>query len=982
MTPKGLTLLLLAPVLTLSAQIDPSHNWRTIRTQHFYVHFTPPTESLARRIAADAERAYTQLSRDLHPPRGMIDVVVTDDTDQSNGSATPAPTNRIVLYASPPVSESALRYTNDWAQLVMTHELTHIFHLDRTRGVWALGQHVFGRAPLLFPNLYDPSWLTEGIAVYEESRVAGAGRIEGSEHRMIARAAALEHNFPSIGAASLAQGRFPFGETAYGFGSLFVDYLARTRGDSTIRRFVDKSAANLIPYLIDIPARQAFGQSFRAAWNGFRDSVAETIHSAPSAPMAQWRELTHDGVYVFAPRWLSDSSIVYSGTPGRETFGAFRVDLNGRRTRIGRRNNRSANVPLGNNSFLYSQLEFVSAYVSRSDLWIQRNRREHRLTLGQRLNSPDARADGEIVAVQIIPGATRLVRVSANGERITPITTGSFDEQWTEPRWSHGGDRIVASRWLRGNISQVMVLDTAGHPVRIVSSGNSIEAAPSWLPGDRGVTYSSDRTGTAQVYIEEWSDARSFTNARSYRVSNAATGLFEPNVANTGRAAAVLFRNDGYHLGVGDCCGAVDGGQRDTVPAYRNTDGAQRVAPVVIDSSASQSYSPWHSFLPHYWLPTLDVGIDNGYRFGATTTGTDVLGRHAMAASIGIPLNDRGGIVSSVSYRYSGFGLPVIAADFSRDWVGLGGAFSRDAGEHLIGEVFRRTTSGDLLATWIRPRYRTSFSVTGGVALEQRAHFSTPDSVLALVDTAGALGTHVYPSVVLAAGFANYQYPTLAISPEDGMQVAVTLRDRTRSGVAANGGQSMSVVSTMSLFKSLDLPGFAHHVVALRGAGGFSDQRASGFYTVGGVSGSPFEILPGYVVGEGRKTFPVRGYAPGTLVGTRALTGTAEYRAPLFLVGNSPGSLPFFLDRSSITFFGDYGTAWCPNIVRNREVCNRDTQRRRIDIGSVGAELNFNLGVLSWDSPYRFRIGVVNPVQNSAYFGRSVQVYFVAGVSF
>ena len=99
----------------------------------------------------------------------MIDVVLSDDVDFSNGSATPYPTNRIVIYANPPVSESALRYTNDWGQLVITHELTHIFHLDRTRGIWSLGQHVFGRAAALFPNFYNPSWLTEGLAVYEES---------------------------------------------------------------------------------------------------------------------------------------------------------------------------------------------------------------------------------------------------------------------------------------------------------------------------------------------------------------------------------------------------------------------------------------------------------------------------------------------------------------------------------------------------------------------------------------------------------------------------------------------------------------------------------------------------------------------------------------------------------------------------------------------------------------------------------------------
>ena len=154
---------------------------------------------------------------------------------------------------------------------------------------------------------------------------------------------------------------------------------------------------------------------------------------------------------------------------------------------------------------------------------------------------------------------------------------------------------------------------------------------------------------------------------------------------------------------------------------------------------------------------------------------------------------------------------------------------------------------------------------------------------------------------------------------------------------------------------------------------------------MGGASGSSFQIIPGYTIGEGRKTFPVRGFQPGTLIGTRALTGSVEYRIPLLMTGGAPGPLPFFFDRSSLTLFADYGTAWCPNVKAGREVCNNSdpTLTSQLDMGSAGAELNLNLGVLSWDSPYRFRLGVAMPTQNGDRFGqRSVQVYVTAGVSF
>src|SRR3712207_6907183 len=54
----------------------------TLRTAHFSVHFTPELEAIARRTAANAERAYAQLAAELVPPRGPIDIVVSDRSEE------------------------------------------------------------------------------------------------------------------------------------------------------------------------------------------------------------------------------------------------------------------------------------------------------------------------------------------------------------------------------------------------------------------------------------------------------------------------------------------------------------------------------------------------------------------------------------------------------------------------------------------------------------------------------------------------------------------------------------------------------------------------------------------------------------------------------------------------------------------------------------------------------------------------------------
>ena len=363
------------------------------------------------------------------------------------------------------------------------------------------------------------------------------------------------------------------------------------------------------------------------------------------------------------------------------------------------------------------------------------------------------------------------------------------------------------------------------------------------------------------------------------------TGVFEPAPSPGNRnVAAIDFRIDGYHLGVG----SYEPSSGNPVPDYRDTIPHAGVAPLITDDTGRVGpYHAWRTFYPRYWLPVVNPGIDGGYRFGLTTTGNDVVGRHSIQATLQFPTNNTG-IVGDFAYQYSGLGLPILSVNAFQDWQSLGGVFSRDPGRPIIGEVFRRTREAEVLGTWLRQRVRTAVSLTGGFGVEARSHSTNAPVPLAELDTAGELGSPSFPTLTAALGYANYQRPAFSISPEDGIQFNTTVRDRLRSGPAGQGGGSLSTVGILSLYKSLDLPGFAHHVIALRGAAGWADVNATGYYDVGGISGGTIQIVPGYSVGEGRSTFPVRGFPSGTLFGTRAFTGSAEYRAPLRMVGDAP----------------------------------------------------------------------------------------------
>src|SRR5665213_370224 len=267
------------------AQIPANEQWKTISTPHFRVHFTVPLEQQARHAASVAERAYANLATELVAPRGPIDIVLSDGTDASNGSATVLPRPIVVIFARPPVDEPSLESYDDWTVLVLQHELTHIFHLDRSRGWWNAAQKVFGRNPVLFPNYYTPSWLTEGLAVYYESRFTSGGRLHGSFETSIARSAAVDHMLPGLGELSLATSRFPYGQSVYVYGSFVWDDLAQRHGPASIPAFVERSSAVTIPFFLDRQAKATFGETFTHAWDQWRDSVLRSVNDSSTRRM-------------------------------------------------------------------------------------------------------------------------------------------------------------------------------------------------------------------------------------------------------------------------------------------------------------------------------------------------------------------------------------------------------------------------------------------------------------------------------------------------------------------------------------------------------------------------------------------------------------------------------------------------------------------------------------------------------------------------
>lgn len=981
-----------------AAQVAPNESWRSIKTAHFHVHFTPELERLARRAAAEAELAYEALATGargansatlagLHRPRGPIDLVVADNVDFTNGYAQPFPSNRIVVYAQPPVGVNSLRAYDDWMRIVITHELAHIFHLDRSRGWWRAAQHIFGRNPYLFPHVYTPDWITEGLAVVYESGLTGAGRLNASNHAMIARAASGAGALPRLGDISAATSRFPEGQSVYGYGSLFLSFMERRYGSrGGVARLVNELARDPFPFRLNRAAKRAYGVSFDRGWREWRDSLrAAGALDTVNWPTGGWRELTKEGRFAHHPRWLDDSTLVYVASTGKKVTGAYSVGLNGRARRLTRRNGLEPNVPLNDGALLFSQLEYRSPVHIRSDLYVERDGRVRRLTKDARLTLPDARADGVIVAVQAIPGATRLVRVSADGRVIAPVTRGTEDEQWTDPRWSPDGTRIAAIRWQRGGYTDLVMLDTAGavlastFTATATASGQRIVVStPSWSSDGRWIFFSSDQSGETRAY-------RAAVEASGFAaISPAAApsgGVFTPEPSPDERQlAAAVYRADGFHIAVTPLT-AGTGSATPAMDSIARSEARERYAlpPPASDSTPSRRYTPWRTLAPRSWsLEVRDNG--DGLELGGWTTGVDVIGRHAYVTELTGNVEHRE-LNGAVSYRYSRPLRPFLDATVSQRWDSEG-LIADGTTNAVLGELRQRTRIVSLGATFVRPRFRSNASLTLGGELERRYFATEPDSLLPRLPAVFNDGVS-YRALIARASWGNAQYPGFAISPENGFGLAGSAKVRWRRGT--DDGPASVLVGSANGYRGLDLGGFAHHVVALRTVGGWTDRRETLEFSIGGISGSEVEVVPGVALGSQRRNFPVRGFPVAARQGSRAASASAEFRAPLARPSRGVRLLPLFLDRVSVTAFSDAASAWCTGTADTSSLRDPCGGRRFGSnwIASAGAELNLDASIFSYDAPLRVRLGIAAPIHGREQVAAdAVTAYLTFGASF
>ncbi len=560
---------MLAAPGTARATIDPSLEWKTIRTEHFEVHFHEGEEWTAHRAAQIAEEVRPAIVGLYDYDPGVVHLVLIDTDDYANGAAY-FYDNRIELWATN--LEFGLRGTTDWLRNVITHEYTHVVSIQaamkmprRIPAIYTQWIHfeqekrpdvingypdVIATYPLV--GVIVPPWWAEGIAQYQSPALHTDC---WDAHRdMILRTALMADRMLTWDEMGFFGHGSRGNEMVYDHGFGLVRYIARTYGPDALAR-ISRRLRRPFRMTIDGALREVTGRSGRQLYDDWRRALRARYEKQLAPVYADRREgvvFDHEGDFTLMPAFSPDGTrVAYLSNRGQDyaITSLYVADrAGGKPRRVGRASSRPAWTPDGR-TLVFGRHVRASRYGARvSDLfaWDVETGRERRLTHRARASDPAVSPDGKsVVCVINGDGTHRLAVVPLEGGTPRVIFEPKPGTQLYLPRFSPDGSRILVGIFT-GSTRDIATLAPDGTDLRYVLRTDHDERDATWTPDGRGIVFASDRTGIFDLYELD------LATGRIAQRTNVVGGAFTPDVAPDGTIAYSGYDERGYFVALLD----------------------------------------------------------------------------------------------------------------------------------------------------------------------------------------------------------------------------------------------------------------------------------------------------------------------------------------------------------------------------------------------------------------------------------------------
>jgi hypothetical protein len=655
-----------------------------------------------------------------------------------------------------------------------------------------------------------------------------------------------------------------------------------------------------------------FGTSLGRLWRDYEASIRTP--PADDGVDVGLRRLTHHDYIVRGPRFdpfvchRCAASVVYAVRSPHGFPALSRVGLDGSAPRRMATRYLGSTSAVGRQEIFFDQQELRRNTGLYSDLyaWSRANGRVRRITREARLLDPDLAPGGDVLAaVRDRPGERDLVLV-----RLAPRTTIGIETliaepetQFSTPRWSPDGRSIAVERHRLGALPEIVLVEVATRSVRTIAAiAGARVVTPAWHPDGQAIVAAVAPRDTPFNLYEFPIDG----GAAARQLTHTTGGATWPDVSPDGNTIVFVgYTPEGFDLfalpypvSSPNRMAAGAGPPVDRAPQRAAAHSGDAVASADVTSSQTDTrlaaYSPLKTIRPTSWTPIIESD-NTQVRIGAATGGVDVLAYHAYAASatwlVARPAGAPAPRAATPDWR------AYYAYDRWRPtlWVSASAATSffsgpaTDAGTPASAALRERAIEAGLLLPirHVRTSHAALFSMRAAAD-----DYTLPDRTISR-DTR---------AVRAAWSFLSARTYGYSVSREDGVAVGATAESVSR----ALGSFAGATAFTADL--RAYLPGAAaHHVIALRAAGGVAagDSDVQRTFHLGGAAGNPG------VIDFGRDAASLlRGFGSDTFAGSHVAVVNADYRFPIARPQRGAGTWPVMLHTVHGALFADAGHAW------------------------------------------------------------------------
>ena len=930
---------LFAPHRSL-AQADHRLIWHSIESAHFAVHYHEPLGVVARSLLGRAEEINEKIERSLGLTLSQrVALVLTDEDDAANGFANVIPYNAIRLRVAAPDDMSPLADYDDWLRTLLTHEHTHVLHLEETSGIPLLLQKVLGR--FYTPQQKLPGWFIEGLAVFEESAQTSGGRARGTMFEMFLRMDALENRLLGLDWIGFDGEPWPHGNVRYLYGQAFVQFIADRYGSEALGGFVREYGRRLVPYGLNRALKRSTGQTFVELYAEFlrdlRERSRQVQESVLSRGALEGKRLTFHGELTRSPRFLSDQEIVYAVADARHVPELRRLPLAtpAEPRRIVRipGTAQPAALPDGR-GLLYATIDIHRGRYAFNELFEigKEGAGRRKLTRALRAREPDVSPDGRHVAYVTHAAGTSHLELAEladiAGTRRVVVRSRRFEQVFT-PRFSPDGKTIAYSAFNRGGYRDLWLLTIATGERRRITYDRALDRGPVFSRDAQQLYFSSDRSGIANLYAYRLADGC------LVQLTNVLGGAFQPDVSPDGkRLVYVGYGAKGFDLYTLELAQVTP---RAAGPSFERPSPHAEPEPL---AEVSGPYRPYATLYPRsYEVGTEDVGT--GTRLWLSTQGADVVGFHGYALRVAQDL-DQNQRAIEVNYAYRRPRFPVFVRGAAQrfeagSFFANGRARSWDARAYQLGVGSAFPFPRPLRSLDLRAQYDVSY-------IENTEPFRFPVDPGYPPPFIPRTGYDARLSLSLAHSTAQQQPFDISRSYGHTIQVWGALaepRFGSQHRAVALGGRAEQ-------FVRFD---FRESVLAMAYTGAWNTQVA-----LGGYPARIAPVLDSLVAGKAApgdyarlRGFPLRH-------GDQLHVAQLEYRLLLSRINRGIDTLPTFARRVHAALFADAGDAFYGSF-----------ELSRIGVG-LGAELRFDWAGGGYLNNYMLRAGVARGVTLGGVF--------------